>query len=180
MFDILILLLLGIGLALGFHRGLIMQSIRFSALWIAILIAYLLYKKIASYFVLWVPYPNVQAHEKLTWAAKELDLDITFYNALAFVALFFVSYVLLLIVVAMFDYMRYAYVLKFETRFISAAIGFIEMYFILFFIFSVMALLPLDFVQGIVNRSFFMRMMFEHTPLLSRIMQNWWFSYMTN
>ncbi len=173
---LLIFVLLGVFI-IGFQRGVVVQSMRMVGFLIALIIARIYYVKLSKLFVLWIPYPNVQAHELVKWAPATLDFDVTFYRALAFLIIFIVSYLLILVVLAVFDIVRYFPLAPFYTRWIAAGLSFIEIYFVIFIIVSVLSLLPIESIQTSLSHSLFGKMMVEHTPIVSKLMQNWWFTY---
>ena len=177
MLDILIILLLLSGLITGFRRGLIVQIIHMTGFIIALIVAYKYYQKLAEKFVLWIPYPGVTAGSKLSFAVEQLDLDETFYRLLAFVLIFLVVKVVLQLFASMFDFLKYLPVLGFISRFIGAAFGFIEFYILIFLVLYLVAMLPVDFIQNILSNSILSDAMFEHTPLLSEAVKNWWYIY---
>ncbi|WP_040286242.1 CvpA family protein [Sporosarcina koreensis] len=177
MLDILILFLLLGGLITGFRRGLLVQVLHMTGFIISFIVAFAYYKQLAEKFVLWIPYPGVTAESKLTWAFGELDLDQTFYRLLAFILIFFAVKFVLQLIVSMFDFLKYLPVLGFISRFFGAALGFVEFYVIILLLVGVLALLPVDFIQKLVSSSLLAKTMFEHTPLLSNAVQNWWYVY---
>jgi uncharacterized membrane protein required for colicin V production len=177
MLDLIIIFLLLGGLITGFRRGLIVQIIHMSGFIIALIVAYLYYKQLAEKFVLWIPYPGVTAGSKLTLAVETLDLDETFYRLLAFVLIFLVVKFALQLVASMFDFLKYLPVLGFVWRFAGAAFGFIEFYVLIFLVLYLVAMLPIEFIQNILNNSILAGTMFEHTPLLSETVKKWWFIY---
>ncbi|MDN4607221.1 CvpA family protein [Sporosarcina highlanderae] len=177
MLDLLIVFLLLGGLITGFRRGLIVQLIHMTGFIIALIIAYIYYKPLADKFVLWIPYPGVTASSKLSWTVEQLDLDQTFYRLLAFVLIFIVVKFVLQLIASMFDFLKYLPVLGFVARFGGAALGFIEFYIIIFLLLYLLVMLPLEFIQGIIGKSILANAMFEHTPLVSEMVKNWWYIY---
>ncbi|MDW0118167.1 CvpA family protein [Sporosarcina thermotolerans] len=177
MLDLLIVFLLLGGLITGFRRGLIVQLIHMTGFFIALIIAYIYYKQLADKFVLWIPYPGVTASSKLAWTVEQLDLDQTFYRLLAFVLIFIVAKFALQLIASMFDFLKYLPVLGFVARFAGAALGFIEFYIIIFLLLYLLVMLPLDFIQGFIGKSILAGAMFEHTPLFSEMVKNWWYIY---
>lgn len=177
MLDLLILFLLFGGLVTGFRRGLIVQVIHMTGFIVALIAAYTYYKQLAEKFVLWIPYPGVTAGSKLSIAVEQLDLDGTFYRLLAFVLIFLVVKFGLQLIASMFDFLKYLPVLGFIARFLGAMFGFIEFYILIFLVLYVLAMVPIDFIQGPLSKSMLAKTMFEHTPLLSETVKNWWFIY---
>lgn len=177
MLDIIILVLLIAGLVTGFKRGLIVQLIHMTGFIIALIVAYIYYKPLAEKFVLWIPYPAVDANSMLTFAMDTLDLDRTFYQLIAFAVIFFAVKFALQLVASMFDFLKFLPVLGWISKFAGAFLGFIEFYFILFVILYIMAMLPLGVLQNLVEGSVFAGLMLEHTPVLSETVKNWWYIY---
>lgn len=177
MLDLLIVLLLLGGLITGFRRGLIVQIIHMTGFIVALLVAYKYYRPLAEKFVLWIPYPGVTAGSKLSFSVGELDLDETFYRLLAFILIFIAVKIVLQIIASMFDYLKYLPVLGFVARLTGALFGFVEFYFITFLMLYLIAMIPTDFIQGLLNKSILAGAMFDHTPLLSETVKKWWYIY---
>ena len=139
--------------------------------------AYKYYQILAEKFVLWIPYPGVTAGSKLSFAVEQLDLDETFYRLLAFVLIFLVVKFGLQLIASMFDFLKYLPVLGFFSRIMGAAFGFIEFYILIFLVLYLVAMLPIEFIQNILANQYWQDKMFEHTPVLSEAVKNWWFIY---
>lgn len=179
MLDLLIVFLLLGGLITGFRRGLIVQVIHMTGFIISLIVAFMYYKPLANKFVLWVPYPGVTAGSKLHFPVEQLDLDETFYRLLAFILIFFTVKILLQLVASMLDFLKYLPVLGFAARLLGAALGFIEFYFILFFILYFLAMIPIGFIQNAFDHSLLAKTMFEHTPIISETVKKWWYIYIS-
>jgi len=177
MLDIIILLLLITGIFVGAKRGLIVQLIHMTGFIIALIVAYTYYKPLAERFVLWIPYPTVGSNSSLTLAIDRLDLDQTFYQLIAFALIFFVVKFALQLVASMFDFLSYLPVLGFISKIIGAVLGFIEFYIVLFIFLYVIALLPMEPFQGLIENSSIASSMLENTPVLSETVKKWWYIY---
>jgi uncharacterized membrane protein required for colicin V production len=177
MLDLLIIFLLLGGLITGFRRGFIVQIIHMTGFIVALIVAYMYYKQLAEKFVLWIPYPGVTTGSKLTIAVEQLDLDQTFYRLLAFVLIFLIVNFGLHLLASMFDFLKYLPVLGFIARFAGAIFGFIEFYILIFLVLYLLAMLPIDFIQNLLSNSMLAKTMFEHTPMLSETVKNWWYIY---
>ncbi len=177
MLDIIILILLIAGFITGARRGLIVQLIHMTGFIIALIVAYLYYKPLSEKFVLWIPFPAITSDSKLTIAVENLDLDQTFYRIIAFVLIFMVVKFGLQLFASMFDFLKYLPILGFVSNIAGAILGLIEFYFILFVLLYVLALLPLDMIQGFMENSILTNWMLEHTPILSEMVKNWWYIY---
>lgn len=178
MLDIILLILLIGGIIVGAKRGLVLQLIHMVGFIAALVVAYLYYKPLSEYFVLWVPYPAVSDDSRFTIAIEQLDLDQTFYQLFAFALIFFVVKFGLQLIASMFDFLKYLPVLGFISKVLGAILGFIEVYILLFIFIYVFALLPLDAVQNHLENSGIAQMMLEHTPYFSEKVKEWWYIYM--
>jgi len=177
MLDIIILILLLAGLLVGAKRGLIVQLIHMTGFIIALIVAYSYYKPLAEKFVLWIPYPTVGSNSTLTLAIDRLDLDQTFYQLIAFALIFFVVKFALQLVASMFDFLSYLPVLGFVSKIAGAVLGFIEFYILLFIVIYVIALLPIDTFQSLIENSSLAGTMLENTPFISETVKKWWYIY---
>ncbi|EGQ22412.1 CvpA family protein [Mammaliicoccus sciuri] len=178
MVDLLIIFLLVGGLITGFRRGLIVQLIHMLGLIVSIIVAYMYYKQLAEKLILWIPYPGATADSKLSWTFDHLDLDMTFYRLIAFIFIFVAVKLVLQLIGSMLDFLKHLPVLGFGARLLGAGLGFIEFYFIIFFFLSVLAILPIEVIQNSLRHSLLAKAMFEHTPVISSAIKNWWFVYM--
>lgn len=178
MLDIILLILLIGGIIVGAKRGLVVQLIHMVGFIAALVVAYLYYKPLSEYFVLWIPYPAVSDESTFTIAIDKLDLDQTFYQLFAFALIFFVVKFGLQLIASMFDFLKYLPVLGFISKILGAILGFVEVYILLFIFIYVFALLPLDFVQNHLENSGIAQMMLEHTPYFSEKVKEWWYIYM--
>ncbi|MDN7240297.1 CvpA family protein [Planococcus sp. N028] len=178
MLDILLLILLLGGLIVGAKRGLVVQLIHMVGFIIALVVAYLYYKPLAEYFVLWIPYPAVSEDSRFTIAIEQLDLDQTFYQLFAFALIFFAVKFALQILASMFDFLKYLPVLGFLSKILGAILGLIEVYILLFIFIYVLALLPMDVIQTQLANSAIAQTMLEHTPYFSEKVKEWWYIYM--
>ncbi|TWT26321.1 CvpA family protein [Planomicrobium sp. CPCC 101110] len=178
MLDILLLILLLGGLIVGAKRGLVVQLIHMVGFIIALIVAYLYYKPLAEYFVLWVPYPAISEGSRFTIAVEQLDLDQTFYQLFAFALIFFAVKFALQVLASMFDFLKYLPLLGFASKILGAVLGLIEVYILLFIFIYVLALLPMDAIQTQLENSGIAQTMLEHTPFFSEKVKEWWYIYM--
>lgn len=177
MLDLILLFLFLGGLITGFRRGLIVQLIHMTGFIIALIVAYIYYIPLSEKFVLWIPYPGVTAASKLSWTVEQLDLDQTFYRVLAFVIIFVVVKFVLQLIASMFDFLKFLPVLGFLSRFGGAVLGLIEFYILIFLLLYLLSMLPLEFIQEMIGKSLLADAIFEHTPIISETVKNWWYIY---
>lgn len=177
MIDLLIILLLVGGLIAGFRRGFIVQLIHMFGLIISVIVAYKFYKPLAEKLILWIPYPGATAADALSWTFENLDMDMTFYRLIAFILIFVGMKLILQLIGSMLDFLKHLPILGFGARLIGAALGFIEFYVLIFFALSLLAMLPIEVIQNSLSHSMLAKAMFEHTPIISSAIKNWWFVY---
>jgi uncharacterized membrane protein required for colicin V production len=177
MLDILLLIIFVVSLIIGAKRGFVMQAVHLASFIVALLVAYIYYKPLAQKFVLWIPYPGFTEDSTMTLVLDSLDVDRTFYRVFAFAIIFFTVKIALQIIGSMFDFLTYLPVLSSLNYVLGAVFCFVEFYFLLFIGLYVVALIPLESVQSIVDSSFITKLMLEHTPIITSIFQNWWYIY---
>ncbi|WP_042474841.1 CvpA family protein [Bacillus ndiopicus] len=177
MLDIILLVVLLISCIIGAKRGFIVQVIHLGSFLIALLVAYIYYKPLAQKFVLWVPYPGFTEDATMTLVLDTLDVDRTFYRVIAFALIFFITKLVLQIIGSMFDFLTYLPILGSLNRLLGAVFGFVEFYFIIFIALYVFALLPVEVVQNVLNKSILTSLILEHTPVVTKMFQSWWYIY---
>ena len=178
MLDLFVLAIFIISLIIGAKRGLIVQLIHIGSFIIALIVAIIYYKPLADKFVLWIPYPGFSDGSTMTLVLDTLDVDRTFYRVFAFAIIFFVVKISLQILGSMFDFLTYLPVIGSLNYLLGAVLSFVEAYIILFIGLYVIALIPIEAVQSIVDSSFITGLMLEHTPVITKVFQNWWYIYM--
>ncbi|WP_332649800.1 CvpA family protein [Lysinibacillus sp. 54212] len=177
MLDIIILIIFAASLLIGGKRGFVVQAINLFSFLVALIVAYIYYKPLAQKFVLWIPYPGFTEDATMTLVLDSLDVDRTFYRVIAFALIFFVVKIALQIVGSMFDFLTYLPILGSINRLLGALLGFVEFYFLLFIALYVLALLPVEGLQTILDNSILTGLILEHTPIITSVFQNWWYIY---
>ncbi|MCW1929226.1 CvpA family protein [Bhargavaea beijingensis] len=177
MLDLIILIVLLAGLVAGYKRGLIVQLLHMTSIIIALIVAWKYYKPLAEKFVLWIPYPAVEAGNSLRISFGSIDFDETFYRLLAFVFIFLTVKLVLHLIASALDFLKYLPVLGSVNSFAGAALGFLEFYLILFFILYIVAMVPVAAVQSMIDSSLFSGAILKHTPIISEMVKNWWYIY---
>lgn len=177
MLDLILLFIFAASLIIGIKRGFIVQAIHLASFFIALIVAYIYYKPLAEKFVLWIPYPGLSEDASMTLILDTLDVDRTFYRVIAFAVIFFTVKIALQIVASLFDFLTYLPILNSINRILGAVLSFLEFYLILFIIMYIVALLPIQSVQNFIGSSIIAGLMLEHTPIITKLFQNWWYIY---
>lgn len=174
MLSLAILLILIFGFFVGLKRGFILQVIHLVGSIIAFIVAYLKYDELSAKLTLWIPYPSFTPGSELDFIFGSGDFEKAYYRAIAFVAIFFGVKIVLQIIGSMLDFVAGLPVLKTLNTWAGAALGFIEVYLLVFIVLYIAALLPIDFIQNLINKSLVATLIIEHTPIISSLIRDWW------
>ncbi|MET3697327.1 uncharacterized membrane protein required for colicin V production [Bacillus oleivorans] len=178
MLDLIILLLLVVGLIVGLKRGFILQAIHMVGFILSFILAYVYYDDLAPKLKLWIPYPTLGDSESFTMLFESMNLDAAYYNAISFAIIFFISKILLQIIGSMLDFVAHLPVMKQLNVWAGGALGFLEVYLMVFIVLYIGALLPVEFIQGPLGSSFMAKTIVTNTPIFSSQIQDLWFQYM--
>ena len=176
MLDIILLVILLMGIAIGLRRGFILQLIHITGFIVAFIVAYLYYDELAPKLELWVPFPVIGESSSFDMLFETIGLDNAYYNAIAFIILFFGAKIIWQIFGSMLDFIAQFPILKQLNRWGGGILGFLETYLITFILIYVAALLPIQTVQESLQGSFLATAMVEHTPVLSATIKDLWFN----
>jgi uncharacterized membrane protein required for colicin V production len=177
MLDLAILAILFMGLLIGLRRGFILQLIHLTGFFVAFIVAYVYYDDLSPKLNLWIPFPSLGNSDTMTTFFSSDGLEAAYYNAIAFVIIFFVVKFIWQLLGSMLDFIAHLPILKQLNRWGGALLGFAEVYLIMFIILYIAALLPVAFVQESLNSSFLTEAIVKHTPFLSENVQDLWFQY---
>ncbi|WP_042345443.1 CvpA family protein [Bacillus massiliigorillae] len=179
MLDIIILAVFLIGLTVGLRRGFILQLIHMTGFIVAFIVAVIFYDDLAPKLELWIPFPSVADTSSITMLFDKVGIDQAYYNAIAFIIIFFVVKIAWQILGSMFDFLASFPILKTLNRWGGGILGFLETYLIMFILLYLAALLPVQNIQDGIQGSFFAEMMIKYTPILSDQIKDLWFSYIS-
>ncbi|WP_066311424.1 CvpA family protein [Bacillus sp. FJAT-29814] len=174
MLDLAILLFLIIGFFVGLKRGFILQLVHLIGFIIAYIVAYMYYEDFVPRLMLWIPYPNFGEGTILKILTDSSNMEMAFYRAISFVIIFFAVKVLLQIIGSMFDFIAHLPVLKQLNFWAGGLLGFLEVYFIIFIVIYIAALIPIELFQTALDGSFMAETMVKYTPILSQQIHDWW------
>ncbi|MGM9927884.1 MAG: CvpA family protein [Bacillus sp. (in: firmicutes)] len=178
MLDLLLLFIFLAGIGVGLRRGLILQLIHFTGFFVAFIAAYMFYDELAPKFELWIPFP-ASTDSSFNMLFDLFGLENAFYNAIAFVIIFFAAKIIWQIFGSMLDFIAQFPILKQLNRWGGGIFGFLEIYLITFILLYIAALLPIQSVQESIQGSFVAETMVKHTPILSTSIKDLWFTYMS-
>ncbi|AST06542.1 hypothetical protein AF2641_06630 [Anoxybacillus flavithermus] len=178
MIDLLICFILLMGLMIGLKRGFILQFIHMTGFLIAFIVAYNYYAQLAPRLKLWVPYPSFGDGETIKLLIESTNLDEAYYRAIAFAVLFFAAKIVMQVIGSMLDFVAQLPILKSVNRWAGGALGFMEVYLLLFVLLYVSALVPMSIIQQPLHDSFIASFIVKHTPVLSNFVKHMLVQYM--
>ncbi|MBA2873741.1 CvpA family protein [Thermaerobacillus caldiproteolyticus] len=178
MVDLVLLFILLMGFMIGLKRGFILQFIHMTGFIIAFVVAYMNYEKFAPTLRLWIPYPSFGDPETVKMLFESAHLDEAYYRAMAFAILFFATKIIMQIIGSMLDFVAQLPLLRSVNRWAGGALGFVEVYLIVFLFLYVGALIPIQSLQAQIQHSFMATVIVKHTPFLSDMLKQMWIHYM--
>jgi uncharacterized membrane protein required for colicin V production len=176
MVTLLILIALTMGFFIGLRRGLILQLVHLLSFIIALVVAKLFYKDLGPKLEMWVPFPSsTDSDSTLTMLFNAVDLDSAFYNAIAFFILFIAVKIVLQIIGSMLDFLAHLPLLRQFNQLAGGALGFVETYLGAFIILFILAMLPIESLQDMIQNSSLAKTIIMDTPFLSDWVTKLWF-----
>lgn len=177
MLDLAIIIILFIGFFVGLRRGFILQVIHLTSYIISFIVASLYYDDLSSKLTLWVPYPTFGEDSTMHLIFEHGNLEDAYYRAIAFVVIFFAVKIILHIIGSMLDFVSNLPILKTLNIWGGGALGFLEVYLIMFIILYISALVPIEMVQTPLNESVIGESIVKHTPIFSQQVKELWFDH---
>lgn len=177
MLNLILLLLLLAGFAVGARRGLILQLVHLSGFVAAYVIAYKYSGTLAPKLQFWIPYSQNSAANSFFSTMKGLNLETTFYQAVAFVVIFIAVKIVWQILGSMLDFLADLPILRSFNRLFGAVFGFAEVYLVVFILLYIGALTPYMNIDQYVNHSSVAHFMIQNTPGFSQTIQHLWLQY---
>ncbi len=156
------------------RRGFILQLFHLLGFLVAFIVAYMYYSPLAFYIRLWIPYPQLPANSPFTMLVETFNGEHVYYSGIAFAILFFATKILVYIIGSMLDFLAHLPIVRTANRWLGGALGFLEMYLIIFVLLHVAALIPVEIVQSLLHRSFLAQLILNYTPVLSGWLKELW------
>jgi uncharacterized membrane protein required for colicin V production len=175
MLDLILIVILIGGFLIGLKRGLILGIVHLTGFIIAFAVAYLYFDDIAPRLRLWIPYPAPSSESAFSLIADSISLEEAYYRAIAFAVLFFGTKILMQVLGSMLDFLADLPLLRTANKWMGGALGFVEVYLIVFLFLYFAALVPTEFVQQSITDSFLAQAIVEHTPVFSERIKDMWF-----
>ena len=171
--TLLILLLMIIGMIVGFRRGGLLQFIHLFGTISAIIIARLNYKALGSKLDLIMPYPSSALEVDNTILKNIPDLETAYYYMAAFFFTFIITKIIIQIFISTFDYLQQINFHIVASPIVGVIFGVIETICILVVILAFAATIPMDALQNAIDGSGLAKFILNHTLILSDRMMGW-------
>ncbi|MFC4618198.1 CvpA family protein [Camelliibacillus cellulosilyticus] len=177
MLDFILIILLLAGFLIGARRGLILQLIHLTGFIVAYIVAYMYFDDLAPKLKLWIPYPSSGDSNSFFTLLGHLNLESSFYRAIAFVIIFIAVKIVWQIIGSMLDFLTDLPILRTVNRWLGALFGFVEIYLVLFILLYIGALTPYLGIDKAIDHSYVAHVMIENTPVLSEKIRNLWLEW---
>lgn len=174
MLSLIIILVLVYGTYVGVRRGLMMQLFYTIGYGISFGLAVLGYRSFGPHLNLIIPYPSALPKNYFAFFSKKagLGLDTAFYFGVAFLIILFVGWMITRFIGVYFHNLTY-YPMNARVNDIGGGIlAFICNYIGIFVIIYVLALIPVDSLQHMLNNSFMTNMMVHYSIGLTDLFTN--------
>lgn len=176
MLTILILIFFGTSFYAGYRRGLLLQVVYGLGYVISFMVAKSYYKALGKKLELLIPYPAPLETTKLELFDKSLifDMDKAFYAGFAFVLIVFIGWLLTRFIGMLCYGLTFLPVVKqgndLAGGFLNAGLTLVGLTLFL----TLLAMLPVDFIQKLFRQSALARFLVESMPFVSRWLNDWW------
>ena len=176
MLTILIIICLGTSFYAGYRRGLMLQLVYGAGYIISFMVAHSKYKSLGKKLELLVPYPAPTEKTSLVLFDKNLifDLDKAFYAGFAFVLIIFIGWLITRFIGVLCYRLTFIPIIKEGNDLAGALLSTVLTLVGLTMILTLLAMLPIDFIQNLFKKSWLARTLVDSTPLVSSWLNNWW------
>ncbi|MEK8127039.1 CvpA family protein [Paenibacillus filicis] len=172
--DYGLLVVLAMGMALGYARGFVGQLVSFAGFFAAYLVAFFGYRQAAPWIKSLMNLSGHETYGRYELLAQELRIDTYIYNALAFGLLLFGTKLAFGIVGRMLQWLVAAPGLKAVNKWSGAGLGLLEAAIIALIAVHVMTVLPNDTAQKLLKTSTSAAYIVEHTPVITDKLKELW------
>lgn len=176
MLTLIILILLFIGIYTGVRRGLVLQVVHTIGFIATFFIARNYYLQVAEYLEMLIPYAQPGVGDEMAYynAIEILNLDIAFYNAISFLLIFFIGWIVTRILGYMLHSLTFLPIIQQVNTLGGAVLGFAMQYLGIFLLLSFLTLIPFEFIQNQLSDSALADWIITNTPYLSATIYDWW------
>ncbi|MGY3765592.1 CvpA family protein [Vagococcus vulneris] len=176
MLTLFILIFIGTGFYVGYQRGLALQLVYTGGYFISFLAAKANYLSLGRKLTLLIPYPAPTEETKLVFFNKNLvfEMDKAFYAAFAFVAILFIGWAVTRFIGIFFYKLSFTALLSRDNDLFGGILNTIIVIIGLTIFLTMMAMIPIPYIQQLFQKSGPARLLVEHTPIISKQLTHWW------
>lgn len=176
MLSILLILILSWHFYIGYSRGIILQAYYLVASIVSLVIASQFYRMLAKQMTLWIPYSNASqgATVKFFTAVNIFDLDQVYYAGVAFTAIYVMVYLLFRFVGVLVHLAPINHFDSVKMNCISGGLAILATLVVFNLVLTLLATVPMAFVQNTLSDSFLARVIIDYLPPLSSMTKALW------
>ena len=176
MLSIFLVLILIWHFYIGYSRGIILQLYYFVASIASLVIASQFYQTLAEQIALWIPYSSASQGATVTFFTDVniFNLDQVYYAGVAFTAIYVVVYLLFRFIGIL---VHLAPINHFDNVKMNCVSGVLAILVTLVFFnlsLTILATVPMAFVQQTLSGSFLTRAIIDYLPPLSSVIKSLW------
>lgn len=177
--DVAILVILLLFAVRGYHSGLVNQLVNLFGFILALVAAYLFYGKLAPFLQGFIPFPEFQ-NPTLELFTKTFDLEVMFYNALAFVIIFVGVKLALWLLGAALNTVAKLPVISTMNNLLGLLVSLLQGFLIVLLLVNFATVIPIEGVEEQVAGSGISQKLLEITPGLTEKAYTIWNTMIEN
>lgn len=179
MSNLIIGFILVLGIYSGARRGLVVQLVHTAGHVMSYVVALLFHGHVAKLLANVIPYPSDTSEKQLALfnLLQNVAFDKTFYNAIAFIVLLIIGWLVTRLVGASLHRVTKIPVLHQLNWIGGALLGLLTHWIGLFFILSLLAVLPVAPIQSLFQSDSLATFIVKQTPLFSQMVFELWVTY---
>lgn len=176
MLTIICLFFLGTGFYAGYRRGLTLQLIYFVGYALTFWVAQQYYKTLGQKLSLLIPYPAPTQATTLALFDNSLifDMDKAFYSGIGFILILIAGW-LITRFIGMLSYgLTFIPIIKQGNSLLGGLLNLLVTLVGLVVVLTLLAMIPVPFIQQLIDKSILGKWLIEKTPILSHSLYEWW------
>lgn len=162
------------GLVLGYSRGFIGQIVSFAGLFVAYIVAYKFYGKLAPVIADTIALPSTEIYRNYEFIAKHLNLEAYIVNAISFALLFFGVKLVLMVAGHALNFIAKAPGLNLVNRSAGALLGLAEALLLIVVGVNVLTIVPSDGIQKLLEHSVLAPYALDGLPTVAGKLRQLW------
>lgn len=161
-------------IVLGYIRGFVRQLLSIAGLVAALAAAYFFYEAGAEWIKAYVPLETIQSYDKYRVWVEGLRLDVYFYNAVAFLLIFWLVRLGLAVAGGLLHLITLVPGLHAMNKWSGALLGLAEGLVLTIITLHVLTIVPSDGVQGTLDQSRIAPALLKYAPVITELLDDLW------